>query len=38
MRAVWCVVGILAGCIEPGLVPCGDLLCPAGNQCIAGAL
>jgi len=36
MRFAWCLFA-LAACIEPKLVPCGDLLCPTGTVCAGGA-
>jgi cysteine-rich repeat protein len=39
MRAVSCVVAaVLAACLEPGLIPCGELSCPVGTSCVAGEL
>jgi hypothetical protein len=32
-RACLLIVGLAAGCIEPQLVPCGDLVCPAQTVC-----
>ncbi|CAN5866379.1 hypothetical protein BH11MYX2_BH11MYX2_34030 [soil metagenome] len=35
MRWLSVVVILLAGCLSDQLVPCGELLCPAGDQCFA---
>ena len=29
---------VLAACIDPSLIPCGDQLCPRGATCVAGEL
>jgi len=39
VRVGSCVIAVLAsGCLESGLVPCGDKLCPAGMNCVADAV
>jgi cysteine-rich repeat protein len=37
MRATLLLLGsaLVVGCVDPSLVPCGDLLCPADSLCVA---
>ena len=37
MRRVAAFLLVLAGCLRPDLVPCGDLVCPAEDECRSGA-
>ncbi len=32
------IATVSIGCVEPGLVPCGDRLCPSNTTCVAGEL
>ncbi len=36
MRRIALLCVIVAGCLQPDLVECGDLACPTGTMCIAG--